>query len=688
MTVRLAAILAASAAWFSLAGIAHAQAVTNQPATEAAAPPAAIEPAPAPTPTISVSNDLFSASGTTNGTPTATIEVPPTEENTTGIEIEQGESDKITVTLDDVALKDVIRMFSRISGANIVAKDELEGRVTVSLTNVGWKEALEAILETADLVLVEKRPNIYSVILRADLATEPLVVDTIFLNYITTTNVMPVVRQMLVSTNATVTALPAANAIIVTETASQIVNIRKVITQIDKPRPQVYIEAKFVELNDSAIEDLGINWQALQNYTIGAGELSRNYTRTRRQINTDTPGTFAVDRVSRIEESTDTDGTSESRAFSQDLLANAVLGNSLTRGSTSSTVDSANTTRQRDVSNVLVTGKNFEDFSVDSQGSVTIQTVPNNDVTDVRSAVLSASEFALTLSMLKQMDGASVISNPKVLVSNGEQAMIHVGRNEPNIVALPQGDQGNTYAYQLDQRQPFIEIGIKLKVRPTINTEENITIKVEPELSRLLGQKSVGEAQTTFPITQVRKINTEFNVESGKTVAIGGLTETTDKDAVKKLPVLGDIPVIGKYLFTHRHDESIQDEVIIFVTVESANPKKIEEFTGLPSRGRLIHKHLEEENLRKAAADAAPKAPGAAPNAGSDIDKILEQIKKDKAAVVPAEAAPVAPAPGGSAAPAPAPAAPAADAAAPSASAPVAPVSTAAPVEAVPTAAK
>jgi type IV pilus assembly protein PilQ len=674
MTVRLNAILAATTLWFSFGGIAHAQAVTNQPAAEAGVP-TTVESAPAPTPTITVSNDLFSAETAANGTPTPTIEVPPVEENTTGIEIEQagGDSDKITVTLDDVPLKDVIRMFSRISGANIVAKDELEGRVTVSLTNVGWKEALEAILETADLVLVEKRPNIYSVILRADLATEPLVVDTIFLNYITTTNVMPVVRQMLVSTNATVTALPAANAIIITETATQIVNIRKVITQIDKPRPQVYIEAKFVELNDSAIEDLGINWQALQNYTIGAGELSRNYTRTRRQMTTDTPGTFAVDRTTSFQERNSVDETNSDRAFNQDLLANAVLGNSLSRGASSTDINSSNSTRQREVSNVLVSGKNFEDFTVDSQGSVTIQSVPNNDITDVRSAVLSASEFALTLSMLKQMDGASVISNPKVLVSNGEQAMIHVGRNEPNIVALPQGDQGNTYAYQLDQRQPFIEIGIKLKVRPTINTEENITIKVEPELSRLLGQKSVGEAQTTFPITQVRKINTEFNVESGKTVAIGGLTETTDKDAVKKLPVLGDIPIIGKYLFTHRHDESIQDEVIIFVTVESANPKKIEEFTGLPSRGRLIHKHLEEENLRKAAAASDAKAPGAAPNAGSDIDKILEQIKKDKAATVPAEAAPASPA------------APTADAAA---SAPAAPVSTASPVEPVPTAAK
>ena len=168
----------------------------------------------------------------------------------------------------------------------------------------------------------------------------------------------------------------------------------------------------------------------------------------------------------------------------------------------------------------------------------------------------------------------------------------------------------------------------------------------------------------------MRRIHTEFNVESGKTVAIGGLTETTDKDAVKKVPVLGDIPIIGKYLFTHRHDEAIQDEVIIFVTVEMANPKQIKELSGLPAKGRLIHKHLEAEALERSRtegqASADVKTPAKSPS--SDIDRILDQIKKEKtptaapapatpAAAAPGEVQPAAPAPV-SAAVEPAPAAP------------------------------
>jgi type II secretory pathway component GspD/PulD (secretin) len=601
-----------------------------QEAAPAEAVPAP-QPAPVPAPerpVVTVSNETFAAAAEA---PAPTIDLPPVDAAPAGIEIEQSDADadKISVTLDDVPLKDVIRMFSRISAANIVAMDDLEGRVTVSLNDVSWKDALEAILEQAGLVLVEKRPGIYSVIRREDLASEPLVTEYVVLNFVTISNVVPVVNSLLVSTNATVAPLPSANALVITETAMQITKIRGVISQLDKPRDQVYIEAKFVELNDSAIEDLGVNWQSLQNFTITAGNLSRDYTRTRRSLTTDSPGVFAVDATNTSRTRNSANETNTEANFSRDNLDGLVTQNDFNRGALTTSGASSSSIRNTQVANVLVQGRNFEDLSIDQEGTVTMQSVPANDITDVRTAILSASEFALTLSMLRQLDGASVVSNPKLLVSNGEQAMIHVGRNEPNIVAVPQGDQGNQYAYQLDSRQPFIEIGIKLRVRPTINTPESITIRVEPELSRLLGQKVVGEANTSFPITQVRKILTEFNVESGKTVAIGGLTETTDKDAVKKVPVLGDIPIIGKYLFSHRKDESIQDEVIIFVTVEMANPKQIQEYSGLPSKGRLIHKHLEAEGITRDATASASEVK-AKPN--EDVEKLLERIRREKAA--------------------------------------------------------
>ena len=173
---------------------------------------------------------------------------------------------------------------------------------------------------------------------------------------------------------------------------------------------------------------------------------------------------------------------------------------------------------------------------------------------------------------------------------------------------------------------------MKLTVEPTINTEENITVRIVPELSRLLGEKIVGEANTSFPITQIRKITTEFNLESGKTVAIGGLTETSENESIKKIPVLGDIPVIGKYLFTHTHTEETQDEVMIFVTVDMGNPPDLGDDTGIPRSSRLIHRYQERLNAEEEAAAKAAEATTADKSVDErTVDEILADIKKDNA---------------------------------------------------------
>ncbi len=68
------------------------------------------------------------------------------------------------------------------------------------------------------------------------------------------------------------------------------------------------------------------------------------------------------------------------------------------------------------------------------------------------------------------------------------------------------------------------------------------------------------------------------------------------------MPLLGDIPIIGKYLFRHTHTEKSQDEVIIFVTVALANPEVLSAGAGIPSEGKLIHRHLVRESTRGDAA--------------------------------------------------------------------------------------
>ena len=532
-----------------------------------------------------------------------------------GIDVDSGESgeDLITISLDNAPLADVVRMFSRISGANIVAGTNLQGAVTVSMHDVPWEPALSAILDSVNLVLVEKTTGIFTIISKADLDAEPVTMETLFLNYTSVSNVLPVVEKMLVSTNGTVSAFPSANAIVVQETASRLNSIRTTVKQIDKPRPQVYIEAKFIELNDSAIENLGINWRVLEGYNIGVTPFG-GYTNVRSRVDTYTDQmTYQDGRLRTITRTKTADDNDERNniIYGSDASGTVLgVGGQAAFGASAGGLN-AYPTREFDPetgeetitlneiaplrTRTSAINRNSVDETIDtlSDSFSRVQDSVNVDsATRLLSAVLSADELAVTLSALKQQDGVEIMSNPKLIVSNGETASIHVGRNEPNVTAVPQGDTGDRYAVALDQRQPYIEIGVKLEVTPTVNTEDNITLKIVPELSRKLGDLEVGTVGVSYPITSVRRLETEFQLSSGKTVAIGGLTETSDSTAVNKVPVLGDIPVIGKYLFQHKSTTKIQDETIIFVTVGLANPQSLVQVSGIPSGGELIHRHL------------------------------------------------------------------------------------------------
>lgn len=541
--------------------------------------------------------------------------VVATQEDLAGIE--EGEEDLITISLDSAPLSDVVRMFSRISGANIVAGTNLVGSVTVSMHDVPWEPALRAILDSVDLVLVEKTESIYSIVSKNDLAAEPVTIETMFLEYSSVSNVLPVVSKMLVSTNSSVSAFPSANALVVQETAQRLNEIRQTVRKIDVPRAQVYIETKFIELNDSAIEDLGLDWQVLQGYTVTAGNIGGGYQRTKtratvneaalQQSNSDSTSILRSSNRNNVQY--DSSGTYLDPNTGSPVTAsvsgrNALL--SFTPATTAGGGDNAQpgTAETYDLGNVVpalenVSGNAFESL-VGSAFTKGLSISDMDDISQFYGATLGASDLAVTLSALKQNDGVDVVSNPKIIVANGETATIHVGRNEPNVTAKPQGDTGDRFAIALDEDNPYIEIGVKLEVTPTVNNKDNIGLHIVPELSRKIGDLQVGVVGVSYPITQIRRIETEFQLPSGRTVAIGGLTETRDAESINKVPLLGDLPVIGKYLFTHKHMEQVQDEVVIFVTVGLAESKDLVEVSGIPGEGELIHRHLANKALEQA----------------------------------------------------------------------------------------
>jgi type II secretory pathway component GspD/PulD (secretin) len=501
----------------------------------------------------------------------------------------------ISVTLDDVSLEDVVRMFTRISGANIIASaSNLTGRVTVNLTDVQWKPALQSILDMHGLTLIEKTPGteVYSIVTRGPDQEEPKEVKTLFLKYASVREVGPLVSNML-SVGGSVMPFPSRNVLVVKTTLANHSEIASLVSDIDRLREQVFIEAKFMELGDGAIKDLGINWQVLEGYgaSVGTLALSTRDERKRSALRTD-KGAAArqAGRYENVNEQYDLYGTRSDPGTVE--IISRPDGSFIERSIPHQITDLRGNRKA---------------------SSTDIQNDFDRDITDIRTAILSADDFRLVLSALKQMSGVSIVSNPKIIVANEEPAIIHVGKTQrPFIASVIPATQTTGPLVTYNPGEPVDE-GVKLTVVPTINTRSNITVRIEPELSSWEDGPPAPNGQT-YPIVVSKKVKTVFCLENGRTVAIGGLTKSGEKQVEKKVPLLGDIPILGRFLFSHSHTEKSQDETIIFVTVGLASPQTIREKDGLPREAELVHRKLLQSDGRL-----------------KQLDDMIQKLEGDKA---------------------------------------------------------
>ncbi len=500
----------------------------------------------------------------------------------------------ISIQLNDVPLETAVKMFIGVAGANIIASSaNLTGNVTVNLRNVEWRTALQSILEIHNLTLSEKQPGsqVYIILPRPPDAPEPMFVENFVLRFKRPDTLVTGIKELL-GTNGKVLH-SAGNMLTVMATAGTMPNVRRLIEQVDQPISQVLIEAKFVELNNSAIKNLGINWQSLEGLTVALTQPTLNYTRDEVRRRMDQDAQVATDSAQRssIYQSTRTSAPTVD------------LGTGILSG-TDAYSRTRQETRSRAHGDYSVSGKNFEDFE-SSSGKIT--TVPPYDMKETRaySAILTAPEFAVTLSALQQTGGVEVISNPKIVVASGERATIHVGRKDPEIKAVADTNLEGRLTYQ---REGWIESGVRLEVIPVVNTANLISVTISPQLSRVIGYQESGDTKVKIPILQTREITSQFSLPSGRTVAIGGLTETQDREDVRKIPLLGDLPLIGRYLFSHKRTERTQDEIIIFVTMAIAESDSMDVHSGIPMDGLLIRNRLPRITLSPA--PATPEAAG------------------------------------------------------------------------------
>jgi len=162
--------------------------------------------------------------------------------------------------------------------------------------------------------------------------------------------------------------------------------------------------------------------------------------------------------------------------------------------------------------------------------------------------------FQLTLQALQQSGRARVRARPRMSVVNGRSASLFIGAQQFILT------QFNSYGQTQTHIQP-VDVGVKLAITPLTGGNGEITTTLAPEVSNITEQ----DVQTGLPVLSTRNASTTVRVRDGETIVIGGLTLNQEQLTNRKIPLLGDIPILGN-LFRSQAKNHVQTELVVFVT--------------------------------------------------------------------------------------------------------------------------
>ena len=166
-----------------------------------------------------------------------------------------------------------------------------------------------------------------------------------------------------------------------------------------------------------------------------------------------------------------------------------------------------------------------------------------------------------TLHALSSVSKTEILSRPSILTRNNQQATIMVGQSVPIITNSRVSDQTNTTINTVQ----YQDIGIILRVTPFITAEGLVEMIVSPEISSLSATTVPISNTVSSPVIDKRSADTVVVTPSDKTVVIGGLISTQTSDRESKVPILGDIPILGN-AFKRKQKTDVKTELLIFLT--------------------------------------------------------------------------------------------------------------------------
>ncbi|MDD3906279.1 MAG: TonB family protein [Candidatus Omnitrophica bacterium] len=454
--------------------------------------------------------------------------------------IQTSVSDKISLDLKGMDVVEVIKMLATKGNMNVVLSNDVKGRVTIFLKSVNIMDALEIILASNGLAC-DRRGDIVYVMSQREYETaygekygDRKEVKVFQLKYAKASDASKALNQMKTKVGKIVVD-DGSNTIVVIDSPQTVEQISEALAKMDMLTVTKVFELKYAKAAD-------LKAKVSESLTKGIGTMQID-ERTNKIAVTDLDK-----KMSEVEALVTAFDDKLQQVLIEAKIVQITLTDEYKLGVDWTSV-------------IQKVGSASKGINISSMFQQAVQGafVPGAQIVI---GAIGESDWALMIQVLKTIGNTDLLSSPRITALNNQEAKILVGVSQPyatNTVTQTTGLA--TTATNLT----FIDIGVKLYVTPTINKDGFVTMKIKPEVSSSTDNYTYGSPSTTVPIVQTTQAETSVTVKDGTTIIIGGLIKDERTSTVDKIPVLGDIPIIGK-AFQKTNDRVQKQELVVFLT--------------------------------------------------------------------------------------------------------------------------
>jgi type II secretory pathway component GspD/PulD (secretin) len=461
------------------------------------------------------------------------------------------------IVMDDVPLTDGIRNLARQAGLNHIldpkigfgqtgadGKPTAQPSVSIRWENITAEQALTALLSTYNLQMVEDpKSKIVRITVKDPAAPDPLETKIYQLKYASPSNILTSVQAVLMDKRSKVTPDYRSSQLVVVATEKEMPGVDELLQRLDLPTKQVLIEARMIETTMKPSTLKGVDWSGTvgaQHVTFGNGVTSGNTTTTGNSVNN---GSFNNNLSGNSSRTSSSGPPPSSTGTSTSTGSSSASGN----GSSANTVASV-------LSTVLGGGGSMPGF-------------PGLSVNTLKgfypaTAFLNADGVSAVISFLNQYSDSKVLSAPRTVTLDNEPAKIEATTLEP-VINVTAGTANTTGGSSVT----YSNLGVILNVTPRISANDYVNLRVIPEVSRDGGTVSKVIAGQVYQADryEVRRVETRVMIPSANTLVMGGMIVDEVNTANIKVPVLGDLPILGHFFRTDSKDRNKQN-LLVFIT--------------------------------------------------------------------------------------------------------------------------